>query len=1650
MPMPQRSSKNAKADMKRKSSLGTKGVESPRKRYKVFIPPPITTTTTSTSAFASARLTTSKAKADSDSDPILNDDTEDGIRLPAVHASTKVEYSWTSVSVRIDPPNAGMKVVRRFDDTIDEGHDTTTFLNDRDRPRIGNPDPSSDRNKEGADPLLEVIMANSKPKMRTRVIFAEDSTIIPSLNDSNTPAPHVSDPVSSSSSPFFPQTKTTIERASNLTDNASSRTKDAIVVPSSQEDEQSIPSSILPSLRDVFDAHASRKKRLDEIVVPSSIPDEYEYDGDATEDEGEVEERSSRRVGGRDAGASRLTRQGTILVEETIILSSPPSFTSHHTSIPVSENPRNFQPTRPPLPAFLNLTPSSPQQSSPHVDRRDVADQSDLPPLRPRLQSETHGCVQALKGHHSIVPESPITSSSNTSFAGNLQSPEFSLKTVRDRAGREASDGPNAEDDTEEVTEEAEGEEEEEEADENAYIQSNEEIPSSSPLHSRHPSPEPTITLATQPALDPETSDIELEDSMYIQPNEEIDASSPPPSPPSTSRRSPFGVPAESLRTLHPSERRGYEVVYPSDDAELAESLPVVIQDLPVPSRSSLPPAALRSSPSVGRPALSQASSASAARASSTADVDVSRSANVNVRAGYEMVDLREEEIVQSIPVIIEVSRAKVDPSVSHPNLKGPALEGQEAADRPSSQTRTSRATSHPTSPPPTPSNIQAAPPPIPPSTSPAVPKLLPPAKKRKRRYNQVLQYQPLHPLPPPPAERVRPRPLLPLFSLSELDVERKERGGQVTGDSAADEEIGDERRESDREAITGGGGVGGATKDVGGLTNEDGNIEHWAQASVVRIPSDLIRQTYDLLSLSIPQHAASTPPPPTLLQRPSQDPSAVHTSTHEEPEDGGQADIPTQEDRTKHDEANVKSKSGYSQFLASGFFPTYPPTLPPPSHPRSEDVQQRPSSRMPSERSFDDVSRTSRTSRTTRHSYASFTQHQKEETSRDDWEEDVSMEMGREPDGTFASGANMTEDPPREERSDIVSKDESIRGEAGGSQKEGGYTQFLSSAGFPSLRPTLRSLHSTAPVPPSRPPSNVSRSIGHDEESNMVVSDSEGEEGEEDEHENREDSRPGVNADESIPISNWSPSPRLRRSLISRQSLVSTPSREAEASHPGLLDAKPVANLLDSPTSESDVVFRKRTEVTPPDQDVEMDSNPDPLRQARPDGSSVVDPANLAQPSSRGADNLSRTSTSTHGGYTQFLSTDPLLAYATPAVPTPPSQNVSKPPTTFIATGPSGTKSMYQNALSMREDTQMDEDTNMNESRRTEESLHSQSQSNEISWSSSAHHPPPSSFLPHASSSKSKENVPSFLMSGSQTQTQPETQETGYSNTFSASCENSAGENSIHNFPHFTFNPSLITPLASLFPPPLSQPQPTVDANHALRPRPVLDEEDVDLGVGAGGRGGGAKKRNLVVAILDWMGPEYINIKKGPSAGMTIARMTMTVGDDSYVPSYGAGRRETGATGTVMEIVVWRETAEQWCEMGVKKGDVILLENISYTLKPPSAADSSTPFIPKLTASPNLKPLLKVLYRTFPTGNGFEKEERKLRPDLRLGQSDAGVRMVGKNVRWVTGVIDRIAPRKKNVAFSVCLEQITRSATGRQLLSQLIVLFNQLCHVLY
>ena len=51
----------------------------------------------------------------------------------------------------------------------------------------------------------------------------------------------------------------------------------------------------------------------------------------------------------------------------------------------------------------------------------------------------------------------------------------------------------------------------------------------------------------------------------------------------------------------------------------------------------------------------------------------------------------------------------------------------------------------------------------------------------------------------------------------------------------------------------------------------------------------------------------------------------------------------------------------------------------------------------------------------------------------------------------------------------------------------------------------------------------------------------------------------------------------------------------------------------------------------------------------------------------------------------------------------------------------------------------------------------------------------------------------------------------------------------------------------------------------------------------------------------------------------------------------------------------------------------------------------------PTLTASPYLKSRAEICYRTMP----YTHEDNRIRPDLRLGESDAAVRKVAAVVKW-------------------------------------------------
>jgi hypothetical protein len=143
--------------------------------------------------------------------------------------------------------------------------------------------------------------------------------------------------------------------------------------------------------------------------------------------------------------------------------------------------------------------------------------------------------------------------------------------------------------------------------------------------------------------------------------------------------------------------------------------------------------------------------------------------------------------------------------------------------------------------------------------------------------------------------------------------------------------------------------------------------------------------------------------------------------------------------------------------------------------------------------------------------------------------------------------------------------------------------------------------------------------------------------------------------------------------------------------------------------------------------------------------------------------------------------------------------------------------------------------------------------------------------------------------------------------------------------------------------------------------------------------------------------GPDSMTIKKkGVNEGSKVSRLKLTIGDDDD---------------SVVELVAWRETAERWGnsteEMGVKKGDVVFLESklgrylpkcsSIYVYLDVSAQYKGGDEDVKLTASPYLRSNMVLCYRSMP----YDREDRRFRPDLRLGQTDMAVRKVSSVVHW-------------------------------------------------
>ncbi|KAJ6579545.1 hypothetical protein DFH09DRAFT_1146869 [Mycena vulgaris] len=143
-----------------------------------------------------------------------------------------------------------------------------------------------------------------------------------------------------------------------------------------------------------------------------------------------------------------------------------------------------------------------------------------------------------------------------------------------------------------------------------------------------------------------------------------------------------------------------------------------------------------------------------------------------------------------------------------------------------------------------------------------------------------------------------------------------------------------------------------------------------------------------------------------------------------------------------------------------------------------------------------------------------------------------------------------------------------------------------------------------------------------------------------------------------------------------------------------------------------------------------------------------------------------------------------------------------------------------------------------------------------------------------------------------------------------------------------------------------------------------------------------GTKKVTLLLAVFEVDGPDSFYFKKGKDAGKESFVLKMILGDEE---------------GNVCKLTAWREVAQDWGgagdEIGAKRGDILLLTDVTAAFEPSTAVT--------LTASPWQKPKMEICYRTMP----YTHEDQRLRPDLRLGASDASVRKVATVVTWFEGM---------------------------------------------
>ncbi|WVF67519.1 hypothetical protein IAT40_002275 [Kwoniella sp. CBS 6097] len=282
-------------------------------------------------------------------------------------------------------------------------------------------------------------------------------------------------------------------------------------------------------------------------------------------------------------------------------------------------------------------------------------------------------------------------------------------------------------------------------------------------------------------------------------------------------------------------------------------------------------------------------------------------------------------------------------------------------------------------------------------------------------------------------------------------------------------------------------------------------------------------------------------------------------------------------------------------------------------------------------------------------------------------------------------------------------------------------------------------------------------------------------------------------------------------------------------------------------------------------------------------------------------------------------------------------------------------------------------------------------------------------SALPHLEPSPSPNSPSQPSQSQSQSQSSFDSLDTT-TNSMPSQLATNPGNTSVSNFPRWSI------PLHKL-----------VSLQSILSTTPAYRS---GLGHGGPGGGGGGGKLYTLIACVISTDPVVQRQRKeekarGGEGTLWIGKWMITAPPTSAAQNVG----HAGQSEVTTSVRLWDNLAREWGEK-VRRGDVVLLENIEY--KP------TTPKEPAhLSVSAHHSPKITILYRTLPryqpTTNDYiyspppnprlgmtrstskpqafaskytstrtmSREDRALRPDLRVGRSDAGVKRVEGVVRW-------------------------------------------------